>query len=139
MPNEQSTKEWLIKSYHDLDGAKILFEADHYTDTIGYILQQSIEKMLKFLLAYENQKIHKTHNLIELFEYVSEKLELNEDNIKLLTIATTYNAKVRYPAPHKKMLPKEVQKILKFAKELFDIICEKLDINQNELKWKTKW
>jgi len=43
MPNKLSSKEWLKKAFHDLNGAIILFEAQHYTDTIGYILQQSLE------------------------------------------------------------------------------------------------
>ena len=54
MSNKQSAKEWLEKSYHDLNGAIILFEAKHYTDTIGYVLQQSLEKLLKSILAYDN-------------------------------------------------------------------------------------
>lgn len=129
MPNKKSAEEWLEKSYHDLKGALILYEANHYTDTIGYITQQSLEKMLKSILACDNRKINKSHNLIELYESVADTLKLGEEEIKLLAVATTYNTKVRYPTPHK-ALPKrsEVKTILDFAEELFGRICGALRI-----------
>ena len=134
MPNKQSTKEWLKKSYHDLEGAIILFNSNHYTDTIGYILQQSLEKLLKSILAYENRKINKTHNLVELYESISGKLKLDENDIKNLAIATTYNIKVRYPTPHKKM-PKqeEIKEVLDFTEKLFEKVCKILDIDKKEV------
>jgi len=135
MSNKQSTKEWLKKSYHDLDGAVILFEASHYTDTIGYILQQSLEKLLKSILAYKNQKIIKSHNLVELYEMVSEQLSMNEEDIRFLSIATTYGIRVRYPTPHKKIPPRdEIKEILDFTIKLFDKVCFLTDINKKEIK-----
>jgi len=44
MPNKPLAVEWLAKAYHDLSSARILYAANHYTDTIGIDLQQSIEK-----------------------------------------------------------------------------------------------
>ncbi len=135
MPNKQSAKEWLIKSYHDLNGAIILFKADHYTDTIGFILQQSLEKLLKSILAYENQKIKKSHNLVELYEMVSNRFSLEEEDIRLLSIATTYGTRVRYPTPHKKMPSKdEIKNILDFTVSLFDKVCQILYIDKKEIE-----
>ena len=47
MPNKQLANEWIDKAWHDLTSAKILIEADHFTDVIGIDLQQALEKMLK--------------------------------------------------------------------------------------------
>lgn len=135
MANKTHATEWLEKSYHDLDSAKILFEAGHYTDTIGYILHQSIEKIFKSCLAYKNVPIVKTHNLIELNELLDEWVDLNEDEIAFLAIATTYHTKQRYPSPHKRLPPKEeIKTILDFTVGLMESICQKLDININEIK-----
>ena len=135
MSNRQSTIEWLKKSHHDLDGAIILFKADHYTDTTGYILQQSLEKLLKSILAYENQKIIKSHNLVELYEMVSDKLCLSEEDIKYLSIAATYGIRVRYLTPHKKMPSRdEIKDILDFTMSLFDKVCQVLSIDKEEIK-----
>jgi len=35
MPNKTYAKEWLEKAYHDLSSATILFNSNHYTDTIN--------------------------------------------------------------------------------------------------------
>lgn len=133
MANKPHAIEWAEKSYHDLDSAKILYEAGHFTDTIGYILHQSIEKIFKSCLAYDNTPILKTHNLVELNELL--ELDLNEDDIRFLAIATTYYTKQRYPSPNKKLPSKEeIKAILELTTELFDHVCKKLDIEQNAFK-----
>ena len=132
MANKTYATEWLEKAYHDLDSAMILFNAGHYTDTIGYILHQSIEKIFKSLLAYENKPILKTHNLVELHELLTEYMELPEDEIILLGIATTYNTQQRYPTLHKRLPPREeIARILALSQKLLDRVCRLLDIDQN--------
>ena len=42
--NKTSAKEWLVKVWHDLSSANILFEAEHYTDSIGVDLHYALEK-----------------------------------------------------------------------------------------------
>lgn len=140
MANKAHATEWLEKSYHDLDSAKILFEAGHFTDTIGYILHQSMEKIFKSCLAYQNVPIVKTHNLIELNELLDDLVDLNEDEIGFLAIATTYNTKQRYPSPHKRLPSKEeIKAILDFTIVLMDAICKKLNIDSNEIKKITEY
>lgn len=140
MANKTHATEWLEKSYHDLDSAKILFEAGHFKDTIGYILHQSIEKIFKSCLAYKNVPIVKTHNLIELNEFLDELVDLSEDEIELLAIATTYHTKQRYPSPHKRLPSKEeIKAILDFTIVLMDEICKKLNIDSNEIKKITEY
>lgn len=140
MANKTHATEWLEKSYHDLDSAKILFEAGHFTDTIGYILHQSVEKIFKSCLAYKNVPIVKTHNLIELNELLDDLVDLSEDEIELLAIATTYHTKQRYPSPHKRLPPKEeIKAILDFTVVLMDAICKKLNIDSNEIKKITEY
>ncbi|MEA2099246.1 MAG: hypothetical protein U9P72_03865 [Campylobacterota bacterium] len=39
MPNKTSAMEWLMIAYHDLKSAKILLEANHYTDCICEIIE----------------------------------------------------------------------------------------------------
>ena len=129
MANKPHAIEWVEKSYHDLDSAKILYEAGHFTDTIGYILHQSIEKLYKSCLAYENVAIVKTHNLVELNELVEGWMGLEDAEIHLLAIATTYHTKQRYPSPHKRLPPREeIKEILDLNIQLFTTVCQKLGI-----------
>lgn len=132
--NSQSAQEWLVKAYHDLDSSQILFKSAHYTDTVGYVLQQSIEKILKSFLAYENKSIKKTHNLIEIYETIGGYIALDEYEIKLLSIATNYNTGQRYPTPHKKLPPKEeIKEVLEFTEELLARVCNTLNIDKKDI------
>jgi len=82
--NKTAAKEWLRKVYHDLKSAQILYEANHFTDSIGVDLHYAIEKSFKTFLAYQNKKIPKTHNLLELNELNSDFLFLQTEEIRLL-------------------------------------------------------
>ncbi|MEA3352217.1 MAG: hypothetical protein U9Q33_00170 [Campylobacterota bacterium] len=42
--NKTSAKEWLKHAHHDLDGPTLLYKEDHFTDTISYVVHQSLEK-----------------------------------------------------------------------------------------------
>ena len=57
--NKQIAIEWLKKVYHDLGSAKILYEANHYTDTIGVDLHYAIEKSLKTFLDFADSLFQK--------------------------------------------------------------------------------
>ena len=84
MPNRQNAGEWLTIAKHDLTAAGVLFENDHFTDTIGYMLQQALEKMLKSVAAYHNQRIKKTQTLNftnELFVKICNVLEIEQTKL----------------------------------------------------------
>lgn len=131
MANKTYAQEWIEKSYHDLDSAKVLLKSGHFTDTTGYVLHQSMEKIFKSFLAYENKPIIKTHNLIELNEILSDWFDLGEDDIGILGIATTYHTKQRYPVPHKKLPSKEeIKEVLHLTEYLFNKACEVLEIDK---------
>ena len=134
MANKTYALEWIEKSYHDLDSANILSESGHYTDTIGYLYHQSIEKVFKSIIAFQNNPINKTHNLIELHEMLDEYFDFNEDELILLAKITTYCTKQRYPTLDKKLPSKdEIKQTKEFAIYLFDEVCSILDINKSEI------
>jgi HEPN domain-containing protein len=134
MANKPYAIEWLQKAYHDLDSANILLVSGHYTDTIGYLYHQAIEKTFKALVAYENKPIEKTHNLIELNEFRNEYFDLNEDELMVLGITTTYHTKQRYPSLDKKLPTKEeLMQVKDLATYLFEETLTKLNINQSEI------
>lgn len=134
MPNKTSAIEWLRIAYHDLKSAQILFRADHYTDSIGNDLQQSIEKILKAILAYDNKRIKKSHDLVDIYHQLEEKFSLNEEEIDLLDTATEYFKEDRYPNPNYS-LPShaEIKEILEFTENLFEDVCQLLHVAKQEL------
>ncbi len=135
MPNKTYAKEWLEKAYHDLSSAKILFNANHYTDTIGVDLHYSIEKILKSFLAYENRQIPKTHDLPKLYELTKKYLNLDENSEDIFYIANKYHIEVSYPTFEKVLPPQEeIKEVLKFTNNLLEKSCNILDIDMQELK-----
>ena len=133
--NRNSAVEWLKKVFHDLKSAQILYEANHYTDTIAVDLHYAIEVILKSFYAYENKKIIKIDNLIELSAHLVDKISFNKDELKLMEIITTYHIRGSYPTRDRRMPPKkEIKEVLEFAKGLFDRVCETLEIDKSEVE-----
>jgi len=132
--NQTSAKEWLVIAFHDLQSAKILYEANHYTDSIGNDLQQSIEKILKAILAIENKKIPKSHDLLEVYENIKNKIKFEDDDFLILAKATEYHKEDRYPNPNYSLPPREeIKEVLDFTAKLFDRVCGILEIDKGEL------
>lgn len=134
MPNKSNAIEWLKKAYHDLSSAQVLYAANHYTDTIGIDLQQAIEKTLKTFLAYENDPIKKTHNLIELYGLLNNRVAFDESEVRILGIATSYYIQDRYPVPNLQLPSRQqIKEVLDFAERLFDDVCRILDIDKQDV------
>lgn len=133
--NVTSAKDWLIKSWHHYSSAKILFDAHHFTDCIAVDLHYSIEISLKAILAYRNDKIVKSHDLLEIHSLIAEQIDFNDDELALLDIVTRYHVKESYPNPTRILPPRdEIKKVLEFADQLLDRVCMLLDISTHEIK-----
>ncbi|MCK9374316.1 MAG: HEPN domain-containing protein [Sulfuricurvum sp.] len=133
--NAAAAKEWLTKAWHHYSSGRILYDANHYTDTIGVDLHYAIEITLKSFLAYENKKILKTHNLLEIAELVKAYMVFSDEESVLLSIITKYHIKGSYPTPHRKLPSRdEIKKVLEFADQLLDRVCTLLNISTQEIK-----
>lgn len=132
--NKQSAKEWLIKAWHNLSGAIIFYKANHYSDVTAVELHYSIEKILKSVLAYENKKILKTHDLYEIYQETNHLINV-DDELDLLDKVTKYHIEESYPQ-YDRNLPsrEEIKEVLDFTEELFIKVCDILDINIDEVK-----
>ena len=132
--NRKSAILWLKKAYHDLGSAQILYEADHYIDSIGVDLHYAIEKLFKTFLAYDNRKILKTHDLHLLRIEIEEYIKFNDEEIKIINKATDYHIEESYPQYDRSLPPREeIEVVLKFAEYLFDKICNILNVTKSEL------
>ena len=132
--NKESAKSWIVKSWHHYKSGVILYDALHYTDTIAVDLHYAIEIMLKSLLAYDNKKIIKTHDLVEIYDNIKQYIDFNEDELLLLDIITTYHIKESYPALDRTMPSRnEIKEVLEFTKELLERICKILKIDISRL------
>ena len=99
MPNRTYALEWIDLARKNLETAKLLFRENHYTEIIAIEIQQSIEKMLKAILAYHGIRIPKLHDIIELQKQCSEYINLTGFKIDDLIEINDYYESERYPGP----------------------------------------
>jgi HEPN domain-containing protein len=129
MKNKTSAIEWLSIASHDLGSAKILINANHFTDSIGSDLQQGIEKTLKYILAAYNKKIPRVHDLSKVYFLLNGFIQLSEEEMDLLDIATDYYRDDKYPSPiYQLPTMEEIKEVYEFAMRLFNEVLEKLNI-----------
>ncbi|MFH1564167.1 MAG: HEPN domain-containing protein [Nitrospirota bacterium] len=118
-------EEWFNRGKHDIEGAEILFESGHYTDTIAMLIQQAIEKYLKGFLVFNGWRLAKIHDLEKL---VTEAMAFDtnfEDYLDFARKITAYYVEERYPPGPAIDYPREeIGEALTTAKEIIEIIKE---------------
>ena len=68
-----------------------------------------------------------------LYELMTVKIDLDDEEVYLLSIATTYQTKQRYPVVPKVLPSKqEIEEILCFSEKLFERVCSMLEIDAIE-------
>ena len=133
--NKTAAFEWLQKAWHHFSSGKLLYEARHYTDTIGIDLHYGIEVMLKAFLAYENKKIIRTHNLTKLYPHIKQWISFNEEELELLEKISTYHIEASYPSLDRVMPTyEELKEVIDFGEKLFSKICNILQIDKKEIQ-----
>lgn len=112
-------QEWFEKGRHDIEGAKLLFERNHFTDTIAMLIQQAIEKYLKGFLILHGWKLKKIHDLVTLLAEAAKHnpaFQKFEEDCRRIS---EYYFHARYPGRMPIDYPrKEIGKSLATADEL---------------------
>jgi len=131
--NKKIAKQWLIKAWHNVSGAKLFYEANHYTDVTAVELHYAVEKTLKSMIVCENKKIPKTHDLYEIYKLIQHFINL-EDHLDLLDRISKYHIEEAYPQYDRQLPSKdEIKEVLDFTEELFTKVCKILDIDKREV------
>ena len=91
---ETPVAQWLRFAERDLEEARLLQEHDFYRDKIGFCLQQTVEKLLKALIA----KVPRLHDLVVLVEETGRLIDTKEFKALFFKLNKYYIAP-RYPAP----------------------------------------
>jgi HEPN domain-containing protein len=132
--NEQAAREWLTKAWHNISGAQLFYEANHYADVTAVELHYGVEKTLKSLLAFQNKKMPKTHDIYELYLQVDGFIN-REDDLDIMDQITKYHIEEAYPAHNRHLPPKEeIKQVLDFTNDLFEQVCTLLKISIDEIK-----
>ncbi len=129
---KEIAQKWYLQSIHDLEYARKNFEIQGY-DIACFLSQQSVEKLLKSIVAYEKGKIPRTHYLDE----IGKILEL-EDEISDLTIDLTADYTFsRYPdvtenVPYLEYTEEIANEKIQKAEKIFELLYKRYKDLLNE-------
>jgi HEPN domain-containing protein len=99
-------------------------------EVIMFHLQQSAEKLIKALLAYNCLHFTKTHSIAYLLDAISENsIEIIEDAEKLIPL-TEFAVEGRYAILHDDL--GDVDKYIEMVSELFEFLGEALKGNKGK-------
>lgn len=126
MPDKSKiADEWFEKGNHDIDGARLLFERGHFTDTIAMLIQQALEKYLKGYLILHGWKLQKIHDLIPLLAEASKHNSALQEFEEDLRRISEYYFHARYPGRMAIDYPREeIKKSLDTASALIDVLLK---------------
>jgi len=131
------TVEWLKAAYLDLESMKYIVDVEHLTSVTAFHSQQAIEKSLKSLIQHKYSKVKNQHDLLKLYESVSDIIIIHEAD-KLDTLNQLY-IDSRYPGdmgllPYGRPTLDDAKEFYEFALDIFDQVCTILNIDSAEIK-----
>ncbi|NLQ04453.1 HEPN domain-containing protein [Cylindrospermopsis raciborskii] len=119
--------QWLLKSWRDLEAAKLLFNSEKsLLDLSVYHCQQSAEKALKAYLTYKDFVFGKTHNLVLLIELCSTHDSDFENLRDCGDVLTPYGTEFRYPGDLIEPERRDTQEAIDMAITVFSFVVQKL-------------
>jgi HEPN domain-containing protein len=121
----QSHEVSLLIAHDDLKAAQVLYQEGLYTTAIFHV-QQCVEKSLKAYLAYKQQPLTKTHDLIIL---VKDSVKFNPSFIQFLPLAQElkpYATKGRYADDYITLEQPFLHAVIKETAVLFEFVQQKI-------------
>jgi len=120
---------WVERSKYDLDTAKVMLDTGRYL-YVAYMCQQTVEKMLKAIIAQYGKENFTIHNLNRLAEISSFSNDLTSEQFNFLAELTPYHIEARY-GDYKESLSeiindKEAEQVYRKTKGIYKWLYQKI-------------
>jgi len=125
---KETTKEWLDFAGKDMIACERLVDDPSLTTIVAFHAQQTVEKCFKAFFEEKDLKVPRIHNLLRLYDTVSEFIDFPIDEDELEKLDEVY-IETRYPVGAG-MLP-DGKPSLAVAREFFEFAVY---VYQNALK-----
>jgi len=124
---QQEVQEWLTKSQHDLEAARLLFASQaSLLDIVVYHCQQSVEKALKGYLTFQDVVFPKTHNLSSLLGNCVFFNSNFNDFFEIAETLTPYATEFRYPGEVLEPEQEEAKQAIVMAETVVEFVNNSL-------------
>ncbi len=128
---DELSKKWVERSEYDMETAKAMLKAKRYL-YVGFMCQQSLEKLLKAIIVQQGKEILQIHNLVRLAEISGIYPSMNTEYQDFLANLTPFAIKARYGDYRENLLEiidkKGAQAYLSKTEEVFKWLREKLKL-----------
>ena len=129
MVDQKIIQMWLDRVVYDMDTAKAMLQTGRWIYSI-FMCQQSLEKCLKALIAYQDKEIVPIHNLRRLAEIASIIHEFDESTLVKLDFLSNYYINARYKEDlnqlSKGINETLVQDFIQFSEGTIAWFCQKM-------------
>jgi HEPN domain-containing protein len=129
MVDQKIIQMWLDRVVYDMDTAKAMLQTGRWIYSI-FMCQQSLEKCLKALIAYQDKEIVPIHNLRRLAEIASIIHEFDESTLVKLDFLSNYYISARYKEDlnqlSKGINETLVQDFIQFSEGTIAWLCQKM-------------
>lgn len=129
----QNVKSWLRKADADWQALGILAGAGAGLREVAlFHAQQAVEKWLKALLIFRNEKPPRTHDLLLLLNRVSAvdpELLMFETVLQRLT---PFAVGGRYPSQQKRPTLRDIQSLLRATEQIREAILARMDLPKSQ-------
>ena len=134
--NKKQAIEWIKAANDDLDNISYIVKIEHLTNIVAFHSQQAIEKSFKALIEYKKIEFVKTHNLEKLYKKLENIIKVDYESLELIN---ELYIESRYPGdmgilPYGKPTLEDAKEFYTFAQDIFDKVCNILDIDKESLK-----
>jgi len=92
---DKIVEHWIERSQYDMDTAKVMLETGRYL-YVAYMCQQTVEKLLKAIIAQLGKENFPIHNLNRLAEIAAVSNELTSEQFNFFAELTPYHIEARY-------------------------------------------
>lgn len=125
MNDSKRHHDWLKRAQHDLESAEKLFQDDGHTDTIGYLLHQSVEKTLKGAILFFQERYPKVHDLSKLSGMLAEHAQRFNEHLEDCDWLNDFYIEGRYPIDFVELPDRaEIEKALTIARQIFELALD---------------
>ena len=117
------TQSWLNYAEIDLQTSKKLLDDDFLTNSVAFHSQQTVEKCFKSIFEENNLRIPRIHNLLRLYEAITQLINFTVDE-DMLEVTDQVYTETRYPSdagmlPEGKPSIEEAKELYNFANYIF--------------------
>jgi HEPN domain-containing protein len=124
-PNELESLQWIQFALEDLKSAKLILDSSNdwvVPRNVCYLSQQSVEKFLKAIYIFENQRFHKVHDLDSLKNNLPASWNDFGNQITNLAQLTDWAIEGRYPGEYEAATIEDANLAYSHAKEIILLI-----------------